>query len=130
MSNSILLNHLRELEKELHLSSIRSDALQLDSLLHESFYEIGRSGKTYNKNNILLNLPLETSSLEVWSQDFSLENVTNEVELLTYKSAMVDAQGEFSRYALRASVWQYSDSRWQMRFHQGTPTSPFTKASD
>lgn len=33
-----------------------------------------------------------------------------------------DAGGVLYRRTLRASVWQRTDSGWQMRFHQGAPT--------
>jgi hypothetical protein len=49
--------------------------------------------------------------------------------LLTYKSAHVDANGELSRHTLRSSLWQKMESRWQMRFHQATPTDAFLKTA-
>jgi hypothetical protein len=42
MDSKILLNHLYELEIELHQIEVRNDKNRLDELLHESFIEVGR----------------------------------------------------------------------------------------
>ncbi|VAW37434.1 hypothetical protein MNBD_CHLOROFLEXI01-3354 [hydrothermal vent metagenome] len=120
-----LLQHLRALEIALHQPDVRSDAERLGALLHDSFVEIGRSGQIHSREDILRDLPTEKPSSTVWSQDFSVAEIGDGVALLTYKSAHVDAKGEFSRYTLRASLWQRTAQGWQMRFYQGTPTGEF-----
>lgn len=127
MSGDDLLEQLRNLEVELHQPSVRSNVKRLDTLLHESFAEFGRSGGSYCKADILRELPMETSPRAVWSQDFSAAQVANDVALLTYKSAHLDENGEFSRHTLRSSLWLRTKHGWQMRFHQGTPTDAFAK---
>src|SRR3954453_16811424 len=45
------------------------------------------------------------------------------IALLTYATANEDVDGNRSRHTLRSSVWVRTASGWQIRFHQGTPTS-------
>lgn len=124
-----LLQHLRELEVALHQSHVREDRARLDELLHESFAEFGRSGRSYSRADILEFLALELPPGPVWSQDFTLAEIAEGIALLTYKSAYVDANGELRRHTLRSSLWQRTARGWQMRFHQGTPTDAFAKSS-
>jgi len=124
-----LLNHLRELEVALHQPSIRSDPDRLAELLHESFTEFGRSGRSYSKTDTMKQLPSEQPTGAIWSQDFSVAEIADGVALLTYKSGHLDGNGEFSRHTLRSSIWRQTAHGWQIRFHQGTATEPFAKAA-
>jgi hypothetical protein len=48
--------------------------------------------------------------------------------LVTYFSRTTDEAG--SRAALRSSIWKRDGDRWQMLFHQGTPTDvPWIEAT-
>ncbi len=127
MRDDNLLSHLRDLEIALHQPKVRSDARRLEELLHDSFLEIGRSGRRYSKADLLRELPSEQVSGEAWSQEFSVAEIGAGVALLTYKSAYVAMDGKMSRYTLRSSIWQRTESGWRMRFHQGTPTEAFAK---
>lgn len=118
-----LLNHLRELEVSLHQPAIRSDPDRLKQLLHGSFFEIGRSGQRYDRADIIRELRSEENSATVFSQDFELHRIDDDLALLTYKSGFSDSDGEMSRLAVRSSLWQRNPRGWQMRFHQGTPTA-------
>lgn len=117
-----LLNHLRELETELHRPEVRRDASRLEELLHESFVEIGRSGRLYDRAAIVELLLNETSAPKVDARDFALDEIADGVALLTYRSAHVDDSGKMTRHSLRASLWQRTERGWRVRFHQGTPT--------
>jgi len=125
MNNNHLLKELRELEVELHQPEIRSNTKRLEALLHDSFVEFGRSGKIYGKAEIIKKLPMENSPGLIWSQDFSVEEVSEGIALLTYKSAHRHESGELSRHANRSTLWQHTSQGWQMRFHQGTATDEF-----
>ena len=129
MARDDILVHLHDLEVALHQPNIWADTDRLDELLHDSFLEFGRSGRSYNKADILRELPLRKPSDTLWSQDFSVADIADGVALLTYRSADVDANGEMSRFTLRASLWQRTARGWQMRFHQGTPTDAFAKSA-
>jgi hypothetical protein len=125
MNFDALLPVLRELEVALHHPNVRRDRQRLDELLHPEFLEFGRSGRTYTKADVLINLPSEQPVYVIWAQDFSLQLALNEIALLTYKSAHVAEDGELERHTVRASLWKLMPTGWQMLFHQGTPTEPF-----
>ena len=122
-----LMQHLRGLELTLQSLEVRRDRARLDELLHESFVEFGRSGRRYDKANTLEELPRDPATIVMWSQDFEVVELADGVALLTYRSASVDEDGALFCYSLRSSVWQRTERGWQMRFHQGTATEPFTK---
>jgi hypothetical protein len=133
LSKDDLLNHLRELEVALHQPSIRSDPDRLEDLLHESFTEFGRSGRSYSKIDTVRQLPSEQLTGTIWSQDFSVAEIADGVALLTYKSGHLD--GKVSRHTLRSSIWLRTADGWQMRFHQGTaiaadPKRPISKLAE
>jgi hypothetical protein len=122
----MLLETLRALEVELHRAKVRSSRSALESLLHPSFREFGRSGAAYTREEILTQVSQASDQPTIWSQDFRLELLSERLALLTYRSAHVAATGELERrHANRSSLWQQLGGRWKMRFHQGTPTEAF-----
>ncbi len=129
MDSKLLLNHLHHLEIELHKNEVRNDKDRLSELLHESFIEVVRYGKTNHKSDILANLPNEAISGTIWSQDYNLEVLSDDLALIMYKSAMMDQDGNLSIYTLRSSLWQKVAGSWRIRFHQWTPASKFAKST-
>ncbi len=129
ISKEILLDRLRELEISLHQPTVRSNADRLEELLHESFAEIGRSGQSYCKADIVRQLSSEERSAVIWAQDFVMHEIGDDIVLLTYKSGHLDSEGDVSRHTLRSSLWQRTELGWRVRFHQGTPTPPFEKST-
>ena len=129
MDDNLLLNHLYKLEIELHQNEVRQDKNRLNELFHESFIEIGRYGKTYHKSEILNSLPRKEISGVIWSQDYNFEVLSNDLALITYKSAMMDEDGNLSIYTFRSSLWQKVAGSWRIRFHQWTPASKFPKST-
>jgi hypothetical protein len=101
--NPGLLETLRALEVALHQPSVRRDRGQLDRLLHPNFREFGRSGHTYDRAEMLVELPQEQQPAKIWSQDFTLQLLAEGSVLLTYRSANVIADGTLERHANRSS---------------------------
>jgi hypothetical protein len=118
---------VKQLEIELHKPTVRSDAERVSSILHESFMEIGRSGRFYNRNEIMKELSNEETGSTVWAQDFDAKEISRGLILLTYKSAHIDTEGKLSSHTFRSSLWQQTPHGWQVRFHQGTPTGAFVR---
>ncbi|MDF1624341.1 MAG: nuclear transport factor 2 family protein [Pseudohongiella nitratireducens] len=121
-----VLSELKALEKELHQAGVRKSAHRLAALLHDSFTEIGRSGQIFTKQEIIDALSSEKET-DVWSQDYSCQQINDDLYLLTYRCARVRSDGSLNRYSHRSSLWQRINGEWQMRFHQGTPTEAFSK---
>ncbi|MCA9916526.1 MAG: nuclear transport factor 2 family protein [Anaerolineales bacterium] len=118
-----LLTTLRHLEELLHTPAIRHDPAQLDALLHPDFAEFGRSGTQYNRAQIIAALQQETPLPQIHAANYAVALLAEGVALLTYTSAHVDENGRSHRETLRSSVWVWNGRTWQIRFHQGTPTS-------
>lgn len=127
MDEKELLETLRALEVELHQPEIRSDRRKLDGFLHQRFREFGRSGRAYSKADILDEFSGQPQLDRIWSQEFQAELLTEGLALLTYKSAHITAEGKLERHTIRSSLWQFTEHRWQMLFHQGTPTHAFPR---
>jgi hypothetical protein len=60
---------------------------------------------------------------DVHSSDFDLVVLGEGVALLTYLSAHMNVSGNLHRHTLRSSIWVRTAAGWQIRFHQGTPTT-------
>ena len=120
------MNHLRKLEESLLENEVRSNRSRLNELLHDSFIEIGYSGKTYTKTDILNELATE-ETMSCWSQDFKFITLASNLILIMYKQARIDKNGQLSRYSKRTSIWFNTGTIWQLKFHQGTPTKEFKK---
>lgn len=126
-----LLELLKSAEIALHEPSTRRDRSKVEALLHETFLEIGRSGKCWNRAEMLDYLAAEEVDNRVFSRDFALTLLDTNVALLTYRSAKIDDFGTGSKFTLRSSIWMHTPEGWKLRFHQGTPTRPFaTPRSD
>ncbi|WP_019606259.1 DUF4440 domain-containing protein [Teredinibacter turnerae] len=121
------MHEVIELEKRLHELSIRSSRPTLESVLHPEFVEIGYSGTEYVRQEVLVGL-VSRSEMEqkIFARDFCLAHLTESLCLITYKSASVQEDGELHRFAIRSSIWKFDGRRWQLRFHQATPTEGFS----
>lgn len=118
-----LLALVCSLEIRLHKRATRNNVQQVETLLHEEFEEIGRSGQRYDKAQTLADLAKEENDLDIEAADFQLVELSENTMLLTYKTVQRDDAGDMRKRTLRSSIWQKSPSSgcWQLRFHQGTP---------
>ena len=129
MDREALLHTLRTLEIALHQPDVRADAIRFGHLLHPCFREFGRSGREYSRDEVLAEFAHGPPAYEVFSQDYRLEQLAPTLALLTYRSAHVAVGGALERHTLRMSLWQLTETGWQMRFHQGTPTQAFARST-
>jgi len=97
MATNELLCHLRDLEISLHKHSVRSDRAKVGLLMHDSFVEFGQSGRRFNRVEILKFMQSENSTGEVWSQDFVMAEIGNDVVLLTWLANSVSSR-DTNRY--------------------------------
>lgn len=125
MDQLSLLFTIRALECELHQPECRGDRERLAQLLAPDFREFGRSGATYTRDDTLLLVPTDPEPPKIHAQDFTVNELSDSIALLTYRSAHVSPSGELFRHTNRSSIWRFDASGWQMVFHQGTPTEPF-----
>jgi hypothetical protein len=119
------LDLIQGLEKELFKQTVRGSSDEVDKLLADNFVEFGRSGRVYHKEEVIRSLAAESAGAvqTLTASDFALKPLADGVVLLTYRSLR---RGEDGRelHSLRSSIWKLIGGRWQMVFHQGTPTNP------
>jgi hypothetical protein len=112
---------LRQLEERLLDSSVRKSPQELAALLADDFVEFGASGRVFDKRQIIDSLQGErpvTLSLT----DFRATLLAPGVMLTTYRITRHADSERAAGNSLRSSIWKLLDGRWQMVFHQGTPT--------
>ena len=117
---SHLLQEIQALEVELHHPGVRCSRQRLEELLHPDFHEVGRSGRSYNRETIINFLAAKESQPVVASDEFCLALLGPGVALLTYRSAHVDQGAQLYSQTHRSSIWLQSRMGWQLRYHQGT----------
>jgi ribosomal-protein-serine acetyltransferase len=105
---------LERLETSLWRTESRFDREYMESLLAPDFFEFGRSGRTYTRDETLAIRP---EQIDARLSDFRIVPIGNDARLVTYVSDVGDER------ANRSSLWVRSGSTWTLKFHQGTPTS-------
>jgi hypothetical protein len=111
-----------ELEKRLHSPKARRDAAFFDSTLAADFLEFGASGRVYDKATIIQALDDGPLRDVLSAEGFQVKWLSEDAALLTYQSTRIDSSNESVARAFRSSIWRWIGDRWQIVFHQGTPT--------
>jgi hypothetical protein len=114
-SLSSLKEHICQLEQLLLQPEIRTSPEELSKLLADEFFEFGSSGTVWYKKD-MVSAGIDVRKLTL--HDFELHTLAPDVVLATYR--VVDETRK--QHTLRSSIWKLKDGRWQMVFHQGTPT--------
>ena len=109
---------LKELEESLWRSETRFNREYMDQILAPEFYEFGRSGKRYTREQIL-NTPPGEIQIELPLIDFQVNMIDENVYLVTYISKVMYEELEVGN---RSSIWSKTATGWKLWFHQGTPT--------
>lgn len=102
-----------ELEQELLDPGVRGDYGQLAFLLHPEYREIGASGRLWGREELIEELVAAPGS----QARFELVDAVplgSDLVQVVYRT--VNGSGS----ALRSSLWQRTEGRWRLRFHQGT----------
>ena len=115
-----LLQQLQSLEVELHHPGVRCSRERLEHLLHPGFHEVGRSGRSYNRETVIKLLAAQESQPVVVSEAFTVTELSPGVALLTFRSAYLEQDKTLLNHTLRSSVWVKADAGWQLCYHQGT----------
>jgi hypothetical protein len=111
---------LRSLEEQLLKPEVRASPDEVGYLLADEFIEFGSSGRVYDKRQISEALQQETPdpTTRISLVDFVARRLAFEVILVTYRTIRPDRPES----RLRSSIWKLIEGRWQMVFHQGTPS--------
>jgi hypothetical protein len=112
-----IATELVRLERSLLDPEVRRSPERLSQLLADDFVELGSSGRVFDRKGIIEELRRERPQ-PVTATDFEVKGLGPEFVLVTYRSHRAEDERSF----LRSSIWRFSGGRWQMVFHQGTPT--------
>lgn len=101
-------------EVSLLTSAIRRDPDRLLGLLHEDFVEIGRSGRLWTRDEIVMSLSGEDDRPDPKTDEWAFVEVADGLILLTYR---IHRESGESRHS---SIWDLRSGQPRLRFHQGT----------
>ena len=114
-------NTLERLEEELWREDTRFDQQRMNELVAGDFFEFGRSGRIYQRQQTL-DVPSQALKAVLPLPEFQVRLLNENTAQTTYNSA-VEYDGEVE-YARRSSLWSRTEGGWVLRFHQGTPFYP------
>ncbi len=109
---------LETLEEGLWKSETRFDMEWMERTLAPDFFEFGRSGRIYRREDTLA-IESQHIDAELPLKNFSARLLSQDIVLVTYTSA-VTYRG-IEEIGNRSSLWSRTENGWQLRFHQGTP---------
>ncbi|RZI80385.1 MAG: DUF4440 domain-containing protein [Rubrivivax sp.] len=113
-----LLATLVALEQELHHPGIPASPERLEALLHPAFFEVGKSGLRYSRQQVVAYLSQLTQPPVVISSDHEVHGLAPDSALLTYACTHVGENANIE--VLRSSIWRRTAVGWQLFYHQGT----------
>jgi hypothetical protein len=111
-------DELRRQEESLWLTQSRFDRAYMEQALAPDFFEFGRSGRVYRREDTL-NVPFQQSEIKLPLPKFAARLIAADVALVTYISEVKFT--DVTETANRSSLWSRYPSGWRLRFHQGTP---------
>ncbi len=112
---------LASLEAELWREVTRFDNLRMQEMIAPDFWEIGRSGRVYQRADTL-SVPRQPLDVVMPLPDFQVRLLASDIAQVTYQSVVTVAGA--IEYARRSSIWSRTARGWVLRFHQGTPFYP------
>ena len=122
MTNRDSPHLLRILEERLLNCSRNPDEPSPAMLLADDFYEIGCSGRLYDRTETLRRLTSERRR-ETTIRDFQVRFLSPDVALIVYLLVDAEEEEDDRPATWRSSVWRCEYGRWQIHFHQGTPAA-------
>lgn len=109
---------LMRLEEAMWREETRFDLAFMERALAPDFFEFGRSGRTYTRQQIL-DFPKAPIAAQLPLEDFRVRLLDANTVQLTYNSHV--RYQDVMEHGRRSSIWSRSGDTWVLRFHQGTP---------
>lgn len=110
-------NKLKELEESLWIAETRFDNAYMENILSPDFFEFGRSGRVYIREETL-SVTYQEINVIIPLKKFQVHSITKDVVLVTYIS---EVQCDNVELGNRSSLWIKTADGWKLKFHQGTP---------
>lgn len=109
---------LTRLEESMWRAETRFDRQFMEQAFAPDFFEYGRSGRTYTREQLFAMLPAPIDAM-LPLPNLTIRLLDENTAHVTYNSAVTyDGVVEYGR---RSSIWSRTENGWVMRFHQGTP---------
>lgn len=118
---SDVLEELRAREPLFHRPELGTTRADFEKMTEESFWEIGASGRRYDRPYILdeLDKRYASSFEDDWqTRDFQCTEIAPGNHLVTY--TLIQNR---SRVTRRATLWRRTEEGWKAVYHQGTIVS-------
>lgn len=115
------LKELESLEESLWRADTRFDHAYMEHVLAPDFFEFGRSGRVYQREDTLNVGKREEIPTTFPLHGFTAHPLDENTVLVTYISEVAYKEG--LEIGNRSSIWTKMDGKWRLRFHQGTPTT-------
>ena len=113
---------LREREPVFHREPDGADRPHFESMLVEDFFEIGASGRLYERERVIETVVdrYERDDPGVLNEveEFAVREIGAHLFIATYVLHQPD--GHARRTSRRATVWTNATGHWQVVYHQGT----------
>ena len=116
-----VLHELQQLEPLIYAANDGQPRAYFERLLAPEFWEVGASGKRYDRAFVLDTLenryaqPID----EAWEVSAThVQAIAEGVYLFTYNLHQP------TRVSRRATLWQRTETGWKMVYHQGTVVAP------
>lgn len=109
---------LPALEQTLWRTDTRFDRALMDATFAPDFVEFGRSGRRYTRDQTFFDQG-ERHDIDATLHTLTVTGLSDTLALITYISEVRSPNG--TEWSNRASLWDRTSGRWQLRFHQGTP---------
>jgi hypothetical protein len=114
-----VLDELRRREPIFHTPEFGSTTAEFERSTAPDYWEVGASGRRYSRDLILRELTKSVPYVDAagagWrTEDLGLRRLGPDTYLLTYT---LDQAGRRTR---RSSIWECSEDRWRILYHQGT----------
>ena len=112
-----MLELLLKLEMSLWIEETRNNIEFLDKVLHKDFKEFGKSGKVFNKEDILKDTKCVINAIFPF-EELDVKSLSEETYLITYVASRKDNNKIIKTN--RSSIWIGDSENIQLIFHQGT----------
>ena len=113
-----ILEELKSREPIFHRPEFGTTRADFERMMHADFWEIGASGRRYNREFVLAELDRRylNPHEDIWeTNDFHCRKLAPDIYLLTY--TLIQNKIRKTR---RSTIWHRTEVGWKIMFHQGT----------
>lgn len=103
-----------KLEKSLFKHEYMSNVDYLKNVIDEKYLEVGKSGRKFNRSDVINDLSVLKEDRQIIIYNFSCEQIDKDTYLVHY----ITKDGENNIY--RTSIWKKEDENLKIIFHQAS----------